>query len=725
MTKPLIQGRYKILTLLGRGGMGSVYHVMHEGLRRDDALKKLHEQYTEDPEFVERFMREARAMARLDHPNIIRIYDVFADGNDNYIAMEYFAGGSLVKHLEERKCIDQESVIFIIKQVASALAYAHKQGVVHRDIKPGNVLVTSDNNVKITDFGIAAVADEHTLTSTGQMVGSPRYMSPEQARGNVTDQRSDLFSLGIVFYEMITGATVFEGESSIAIIGKLAYSEEELPLEFPDHVPESLETIIRKLLWRNAGNRFQNADALLQGLDALDNPQRVVPIILQEPPATSQSSTVVQQKSATLPGQTTNAKQPKSNRIVVASLTVGLLGLVLMFVYILIPTTNNKRTPTLPPNALNKESENKNKIPQSVENITTIAATTQIKYDQATAPNQLNQDKNIASTQQPNQPQKSVSTADAKLAAQISADLKKLDNIIETIEKSKRAAQAAAAKTYAAQDYKKAQQQWQSLNKTRGQATEEKNNNNLAQAQHYIKESLALSKQAKLAFNLAKQNADKNKLLATIKKEKNRLEALKKRTKTAKDNAIAAGAVTIAKELFQLAIAEEIQAEQYGISVEQQLTLGRADLAQQALNQADSKYQSAKRNYEAALNAVKTAKKPASIPTSEYEFEMLQRMFHELSIAYQQKDMPKLQSLSKMSDKRFGLVKKIFDNYNGIDVSIENIRLRNGVATATLVLGELVSNDGRITIPADNWKTTALEVKRQADGWSKMQWQPQ
>ncbi|NOZ52762.1 MAG: serine/threonine protein kinase [Gammaproteobacteria bacterium] len=222
MTQALIQGKYQILSLLGRGGMGSVYHVMHEGLKRQDALKKLHEQYAEDPEFVERFMREARAMARLDHPHIIRIYDVFADGDANYIAMEYFAGGSLVKQLEEREHIDQDAVIFIVKQLASALAYAHTQGVVHRDIKPDNVLVTSDNTVKITDFGIAAVADELTLTSTGQMVGSPRYMSPEQAKGSATDQRSDLFSLGIVFYEMLTGEMVFEGDSSIAIIGKLA-----------------------------------------------------------------------------------------------------------------------------------------------------------------------------------------------------------------------------------------------------------------------------------------------------------------------------------------------------------------------------------------------------------------------------------------------------------------------------------------------------------------------
>jgi len=313
-----------------------------------------------------------------------------------------------------------------------------------------------------------------------------------------------------------------------------------------------------------------------------------------------------------------------------------------------------------------------------------------------------------------------VHTAGAQLLTQINADLKKLDDAIESIKKSKRAATAAAAKTNAAKAYKKAQQKWLTLNETRDKAVKAKNNHHLAQSQQHINDALVLSQQTKLAFNEARKNAVKNKLLIEIKADKSRLEALKERLNTAKDKAIAAGAATTAKALFQLATAEEIQAEQYRINAEQQLTQGRVGSAQQALKQAYKQYQSAKRSYEDALNTTKLTQQPMAD-----EFDILQGKLHELSVAYEQKDMPTLQLLSQLSDKQLTLVKRIFDRYTEIDISIKNIRLRKGLATATLVIEQLVKNDGRIIIPADNWKTTALEVKKQADGWSKIQWLPQ
>lgn len=266
----VIANKYRISNQLGVGGMGTVYQAEHLVLERESAIKILHAQLSSDGTFVERFMREARAMARLDHDNIIRIYDVFKEDNMHYIAMELFNGISLKSVIERGSRLPLHQVISITSQCARGLAYAHAQGIVHRDIKPSNIMINADGLIKITDFGIAAAMDDSvTLTTTGQLVGTPRYMSPEQAKNEPVDRRSDIYALGMVCYELLTGTTPFDGDSGVAIIGKLAYETGELLLDFSENVPEALQHVVKKMLARSADDRFSHATHLMQALKAV------------------------------------------------------------------------------------------------------------------------------------------------------------------------------------------------------------------------------------------------------------------------------------------------------------------------------------------------------------------------------------------------------------------------------------------------------------------------
>lgn len=267
----VIGDKYVIDYKIGDGGMGTVYSATHTALCRRDALKVMHLQFGNNHTFIERFFREARAMARLNHENIVRVFDVFEEKEKYFIAMEYFEGLSLKAILEKPQSVDVLDTLNIIRQAALALDYAHQQGIVHRDIKPGNILVNENHQVKLVDFGIAATLDEPTLTSTGQLMGSPPYMSPEQARGDRITESSDLFSLGRVFFELASGHNPFEGDSGIAIIGKLAYQKEEFKLDFPEDIDADIKTLIRALVRRDPQQRISSAIEVAHRIDTIIN----------------------------------------------------------------------------------------------------------------------------------------------------------------------------------------------------------------------------------------------------------------------------------------------------------------------------------------------------------------------------------------------------------------------------------------------------------------------
>ncbi|WP_077367357.1 Stk1 family PASTA domain-containing Ser/Thr kinase [Anaerosalibacter sp. Marseille-P3206] len=295
MIGKILGGRYEILEKIGGGGMALVYKARCQLLNRYVAIKVLRDEFTNDEEFIKKFRHESQAAASLSHPNIVSIYDVGSEGNTYYIVMEYIKGKTLKEIIKEKGKLTPEETINYSIQIAEALQHAHNNHIVHRDIKPHNIMVTEDKRVKVTDFGIARAATSTTMTNTSNVIGSVHYFSPEQARGRFTDEKSDIYSLGIVMYEMITGKVPFEGESPISIA--LKHVEEEIipPRTIDASVPENIEYIIMKCVKKNQIERYKNAGELLRDLrkikysngeidfiedtNELDSATRIIPVV--------------------------------------------------------------------------------------------------------------------------------------------------------------------------------------------------------------------------------------------------------------------------------------------------------------------------------------------------------------------------------------------------------------------------------------------------------------
>jgi serine/threonine protein kinase len=263
-------GRYNVIGELGQGAMGTVYKAVDPLIDRIVAIKtiNLNMALDEKDEYESRFYQEAKAAGRLSHPNIVTIYDVGKSDEIAYIAMEFLQGRELRDVLNDGKRMPVEQVINVVAQVAQGLAYAHEHGIVHRDIKPSNIMIVRDGHVKITDFGIARMASAAVRTQTGMVLGSPKYMSPEQVVGKLTDQRSDIFSLGVVLYEMLTGQAPFAGENINAIMYQTLNSVPPPPSTLSPNVPEMLNFIVAKALAKKLEHRYQDAKEFAADLHA-------------------------------------------------------------------------------------------------------------------------------------------------------------------------------------------------------------------------------------------------------------------------------------------------------------------------------------------------------------------------------------------------------------------------------------------------------------------------
>lgn len=262
----MLANRYELMEKIGEGGMAVVYKARCTFLDRWVAIKILRDQYANNPEFVDRFQREARAAARLAHPNIVSIYDVGEDQGRHFIVMEYVQGENLKDYLSRRGPLAPQTVAEMGQQVAAALAHAHCRGIIHRDIKPHNLLVSPEGQVKVTDFGIARAAAASSLTETGVVLGSVHYFSPEQAQGGAVDARSDTYALGVVLYELLTGVPPFTGDSPIAIALSHLDSEPPAVAELCPYVPEDLEQAIMKAMAKDPAHRYQTAGELNRAL---------------------------------------------------------------------------------------------------------------------------------------------------------------------------------------------------------------------------------------------------------------------------------------------------------------------------------------------------------------------------------------------------------------------------------------------------------------------------
>jgi beta-lactam-binding protein with PASTA domain/tRNA A-37 threonylcarbamoyl transferase component Bud32 len=261
----IIDGRYRVIKRLGSGGMADVYCAEDQQLGRRVALKLLYRHFAEDEQFVERFRREASSAAGLQHPNIVGIYDRGEWNGTYYIAMEYIEGRTLKDVIRERGPAPPEAAVDIVLQILRAARFAHQRGVVHRDIKPHNVLIDDEGRVKVTDFGIAR-AGASDMTETGLIMGTSQYLSPEQAQGKPVDARSDLYSIGIVLYEMLTGRVPFDAESPVAVALKQVSERPVPPRELNPEIPAALESVVLRAMEKSPARRFADADEFIAAL---------------------------------------------------------------------------------------------------------------------------------------------------------------------------------------------------------------------------------------------------------------------------------------------------------------------------------------------------------------------------------------------------------------------------------------------------------------------------
>lgn len=270
----VIGNRYKIIEKIGNGGMATVYKALDQILNRYVAVKVLRDEFTTDEEFIKRFNAEAQSAARLTHPNIVSVYDVGQEYNVYYIVMELIQGKTLKEIIDEDGSLSWKWSINIATQIASALEMAHRNHIVHRDIKPHNIMITEEGVAKVTDFGIAKAVSNSTITAFGTTLGSVHYFSPEHARGGYTDAKSDLYSLGVVMYEMVTGKVPFDADTPVSVALKHMQEDPVEPIKVKKDVPFAVNQIIMKALKKDPNERYQNATEIIRDLNtALKRPE--------------------------------------------------------------------------------------------------------------------------------------------------------------------------------------------------------------------------------------------------------------------------------------------------------------------------------------------------------------------------------------------------------------------------------------------------------------------
>lgn len=270
-----ISGRYHILEKIGGGGMANVYKAHDVILDREVAVKVLQPQFSSDEQFIHRFRREAQAATSLNHPNIVNIYDVGEEDDTYYIVMEYVEGQTLKELIQMKGALDVEEAVGYMEQMLSALSHSHANQLVHRDIKPHNILVRHDGLLKVTDFGIARAISAATITHTNSVMGSVQYLSPEQARGGQVTFKSDIYSLGIVFYEMVTGRIPFSGDTAVSIAIKHLQHDTPSIKDLNEQLPQSIDNMIKRATEKDPLKRYDSIQDMEEDLSTVLHPSRL------------------------------------------------------------------------------------------------------------------------------------------------------------------------------------------------------------------------------------------------------------------------------------------------------------------------------------------------------------------------------------------------------------------------------------------------------------------
>src|SRR3954465_2336344 len=339
MTGETIAGRYELEELVGTGGMSSVYCALDTLLERRVALKVLHPHYGSDDEYVERFRHEARSVAQLSHPNIVTVIDRGQDDGQQYIVFEYVDGESLKQLVDRTGPLPARRAIELVLQVAEALAFAHNTGLVHRDVKPQNVLVTEDGEAKVTDFGIARSLDvEHGVTQNGTVLGRANYLSPQQARGQTVTPATDVYSLGVVLYELLTGDVPFPGENFVAVAMKHVNEPPPNLLEVRKDVPRRVAAAVDRALQKDPADRFPTMDAFAAELEAC--------LASVDAPDDDPGDTMV---GGRIPAVSTRRPRKPVSRSAIAAILLGIVALAAVIVGLIALRSPRQTRATAPP----------------------------------------------------------------------------------------------------------------------------------------------------------------------------------------------------------------------------------------------------------------------------------------------------------------------------------------------------------------------------------------
>ena len=364
----IIGNRYEILKEIGNGGMAIVYKAKDHVLNRDVAVKVLRDEYTTDSDFIKRFNTEAQSAANLQHPNIVAIYDVGHEEENNlyYIVMELIKGKTLKQIINKDGVISWKWAVNIAIQIASALEVAHKNGIVHRDIKPHNIMITEDGVAKVTDFGIAKAVSNSTITSFGTTIGSVHYFSPEQAKGSITDAKSDLYSLGVVMYEMVTGTVPFDADTPVSVALMHIQEEPIPPIEKNPEIPSAVNDIIMKAMRKDPLERYQSATEMLADLSkALKDPEGDFVIVENKDGAYTRIMNSVSDKDVKKSKKQSFFKEHPRTKVLVTILSLILI-FVIVFLITKVTLDGGFKTKVKIPDLVNKTEQEAGNITNSL-----------------------------------------------------------------------------------------------------------------------------------------------------------------------------------------------------------------------------------------------------------------------------------------------------------------------------------------------------------------------
>jgi hypothetical protein len=660
MENLVFSDKYAVEHEIARGGMGVVYKAVHTALNRVVALKVLHSQYSGDPSFVQRFLREARAMARLDHNNIIRVFDVAEDAGHHYIVMEYFPAIDLKRVILDQSRPALPEVLSIARQIAQGLAYAHSHGIVHRDIKPGNVMVDERGHVKIADFGIAAAADEISVTATGQVLGTPEYMAPEQARGEELDGRCDLYSLGMVLYELLTGRTPFPAVSKMAIVGKLLYEEGEFELSFGAEVPDAVRELVAQLLRKNREDRVPDALTLIARLEALEQALAEGGLPAGSAPAEADAggATVVLSTPASGAAATGTGQAPTSGPFATGPAGTGAFAPGTSPAY----TTGGTPAPAAPGAA----SRTPLLAGIGAAVVLVLAGVGYLalsggKDEPAPAP--------VAASAPAASPPAAPAAPAPELVREVEALDQTLSRLAARAGDARRDAEAVDAGSHAADTFDRA-----GRDAADGAARAEAGRASLAGGRYEEARARMVEGQSLLAAAIDGFGKARDDAQARIEAERKAEEARR--------------------------AAEEKR---------------RADARRAARRRAEQEA--------AAKPAPAPPVEVAGVTAAgKPDIEVVGEMLAMFKTAYEHRDLDTMQEVSQITRDRRQFLEEIFRTYSTVEVKITGFNMVGDTATAVVSIERLQAPDGNIAIPSDQWRAAELTIHKAGGRWRKIVW---